>query len=249
MPGDNCTSIKRVRLLPVSKPAPHPLPAAQRAQIAAASTDTVAYPSAIDTILPTGESMALYNSKVNAVARKGRPDFEKKRAIFQILDTAEVKDLKGYFFRKKEWLNPNVIQGKSKLRLWEACNEVHFNLVENAGDSIYDAASRPNPRTRDEILIDCANPRTLGMGTQHKQEKKSMGVKITFGNFREDSRVHHIKDKKVKKQFIELADEYDRLSIILSGIKMQLAGITGAYPFELTNVDDEPFEFFGIESR
>jgi len=115
-------------------------------------------------------------------------------------------------------------KGKSKFRLWEACQEVQIHLAGDAWNSIYDAANRRSHRSTDEILIDCINPRQLGMS----------------------SRVDYIKDKKIKKLFIELADEYDQLSKRLTTIKFRLAGITGAYPFEPTNVDKTSELFTGI---
>ena len=123
-------------------------------------------------------------------------------------------------------------KGKSKLRLWEACQEVQSELFFNASDSMYHAADRSSHRSRDEIRIDCSNPRKLGMSTQHEQDKKIRRKGKAYGIIMENSRVDYIKNKRVKKLFIELADEYDRLSWRLLTIKYRLAGITRAYPFE-----------------
>jgi len=137
-------------------------------------------------------------------------------------------------------------KGKNKLRLWYDCQEVQFHLAGDAWDSIYDAANRRSHRSRDEIRIDCINPRILGMSTQHEQEKKFRGKGKSHGIILENSRVDYIKEKRIKKLFIELADEYDQLSKRLRTIKFRLAGITGAYPFEPTNVDKTSDLFVGI---
>jgi len=133
-------------------------------------------------------------------------------------------------------------KGKSKARLWNACQEVQSYLWFNAGDSIHHAAERNDYRTRDEIQIDCINPHMLGMGTQHKVDKKFLGIPVAIpvgmGAYQKDFRVHQIKDEKTKKLFIELADEYDKLSQRLSTIKIRLSWITGGCPFEPKNADD-----------
>jgi len=132
-------------------------------------------------------------------------------------------------------------KGKSKARLWNACQEVQSYLWFNAGDSIHHASERYDYRTRDEIQIDCINHHPLGMGTQHKEQKKLFGiplaVPIGMGAYQKDFRVHQIKDEKTKKLFIELADEYDKLSQRLSTIKIRLSWITGGGPFEPKNAD------------
>jgi len=132
-------------------------------------------------------------------------------------------------------------KGKSKARLWNACQEVQSYLWFNAGESIDHAADRNDYRTRDEIQIDCINPHMLGMGTQHKEQKKLFGiplaVPIGMGAYQKDFRVHQIKDEKTKKLFIELADEYDKLSHRLSTIKIRLSWISGGSPFEPPNAD------------
>jgi len=133
-------------------------------------------------------------------------------------------------------------KGKSKARLWNACQEVQIYLSFTASDSIYHAAERYDYRTRDEIQIDCINHHPLGMGTQHKEQKKLFGiplaVPIGMGAYQKDFRVHQIKDEKTKKLFIELADEYDKLSQRLSTIKIRLSWITGGGPFEPKNADN-----------
>ena len=115
-------------------------------------------------------------------------------------------------------------------------------MSENGSDSGYEIADRRSRRTRDEIQIDCVNPRMLGMGTQHKEQPKMFGIPVAVpigqGAYQRDFRVHQIKDEKIKKLFIELADEYDKLSQRLSTIKYRLAGITGAYPYEPKNADN-----------
>jgi DNA-binding HxlR family transcriptional regulator len=129
-------------------------------------------------------------------------------------------------------------KGKSKVRLWEACQQVQFYLFDNASDSIYHAADRNNHRTIDEIKIDCINPRKLDMGTQQERLKKVRAQVISTGNITvEKYRVDYIKDEKIKKLFIELAEEYDQLSWRLLTIKYRLAGITGSYPFEPPNTE------------
>jgi len=146
---------------------------------------------------------------------------------------------------KEKVLLDKEFKGKNRLRLLQGCQEVHFYLSGNGSDSIYHAADRRNPRTRDEIQIDCVNPHMLGMGTQHKEEKKLFGiplvVPIGMGAYQRDFRVHQIKDEKTKNLFIELADEYDKLSQRLLTIKYRLAGITGAYSFEPKTTDDDFF--------
>jgi len=133
-------------------------------------------------------------------------------------------------------------KGKSKARLWNSCQEVQIYLSFTASDSIYHAAERNDYRTRDEIQIDCINPHMLGMGTQHKVVKKFLGVPLAIpvgmGSYQKDFRVHQIKDEKTKKLFIELADEYDKLSQRLSTIKIKLSWMTGGYPFEPKNADN-----------
>ena len=85
------------------------------------------------------------------------------------------------------------------------------------------------------------NPNMLGMGTQHKEQKKLFGiplaVPIGMGAYQKDFRVHQIKDEKTKKLFIELANEYDKLSHRLSTIKIRLSWISGGSPFEPPNAD------------
>jgi len=44
----------------------------------------------------------------------GKQPWEKKRAIFQILDSKEITDQRGYFLRKVDWLNPNQIHEQLK---------------------------------------------------------------------------------------------------------------------------------------
>ena len=44
----------------------------------------------------------------------GKYPVEKNRAILHILNSAEIKDIKGNFLRTKEWLNPNQIQSELK---------------------------------------------------------------------------------------------------------------------------------------
>ncbi len=133
-------------------------------------------------------------------------------------------------------------KGKSKARLWNACQEVQSYLWFNAGDSIHHASERYDYRTRDEIQIDCINHHPLGMGTQHIEQKKLFGiplaVPIGMGAYQKDFRVHQIKDEKTKKLFIELADEYDKLSGRLSTIKIRLSWITGGGPYEPKNADN-----------
>jgi len=142
-----------------------------------------------------------------------------------------VKRLEELLYEEKKRLDKQF-KGKSKAILWEACQIIQTELSFNASNSIYYAANRNNHRTRDEIIIDCANPHELKMGTQEERLKK-MRAQGMIGNFSvEKNRVDYITDKKLKKLFIELADEYDRLSSRLSTIKYRLAGITGAYPFE-----------------
>ncbi len=137
-------------------------------------------------------------------------------------------------------------KGKSKFRLWEDCQQIQYHLAGDAWDSIYYAANRRSYRSTDEIRIDCINPRIIGMSTQHEQDKKRREKDKSSGFMPEFSRVNYIKDKKIKKLFIELADEYDKLSKRLLTIKLRLAGITGAYPFEPTNVDKSSEPFLGI---
>jgi len=131
---------------------------------------------------------------------------------------------------------------KDKARLWNDCQDVQIEITSSANNSIYYAANRNNYRTRDEIIIDCFNPRKLDMVSQEERMNrlKKQGL---IGNFFVDKyRADYIKDKKIKKLFIELANEYDELSKRLSTIKYRLAGITGAYPYEPKNAD-EVFEF------
>jgi len=152
-----------------------------------------------------------------------------------------VKRLEEVLLDEKKRLDKEFSR-KDKLNLWEACQEVQIYLSGNGSDSIYDVADRRSLRTRDEIQIDCVNPHMLGMGTQHKEQKKLFGIPVAvpigMGAYQKDFRVHQIKDEKTKKLFIELADEYDKLSQRLSTIKYRLAGITGAYPNEPKNADD-----------
>jgi len=133
-------------------------------------------------------------------------------------------------------------KGKSKARLWNACQEVQSYMWFNNGDSIHHASERNDYRTRDEIQIDCINHHPLGMGTQHKEQKKLFGIPVAtpigMGAYQKDFRVHQIKDEKTKKLFVELADEYDKLSQRLSTIKIRLSWITGGYPFEPKNADN-----------
>src|SRR3990172_7592640 len=123
-------------------------------------------------------------------------------------------------------------KGKNRFGLWQACQEVQTELYFNASDSMYHAAIRSNHRSRDEIRIDCSNPRKLGMSTQHEEDKKIRRKGKAYRIIMENSRVDYIKDKRVKKLFIELADEYDRLSWRLLTIKYRLTGITGVHSFE-----------------
>ena len=124
-------------------------------------------------------------------------------------------------------------KGKSRARLWNACQQVQMELSFSASDSMHRASERGNYRTRDEIQIDCINPRKLEMSTQQERLKKLRTRVFSTGNLTVDKyRVDYIKDKKIKKLFLELADEYDRLAARLSTIKIRLSWITGGYPFE-----------------
>jgi len=44
----------------------------------------------------------------------GKYPVEKNKAILHILNSAEIKDIKGNFLRIREWLNPNQIQTELK---------------------------------------------------------------------------------------------------------------------------------------
>jgi len=133
---------------------------------------------------------------------------------------------------EKKRLNKQF-KGKSRSRLWEACQKVQMELSFSASDSMLDAADRNDHRTSDEIQIDCIIPRKLEMGTQEERLKKIRTRVFSTGNITvEKYRVDYIKDKKIKKLFLELADEYYRLSARLSTIKYRLRMITGGYPFE-----------------
>jgi len=122
------------------------------------------------------------------------------------------------------------------IRLGEACESVYNELYGNAINSMITAACRNHHRSHDEILLDCTNISTLEMSTQNEYVQKNRN-KLKSSTFLELFRVDYIKDKKTKKQFIELADEYDKLAGKLDIIKDRLIRITGAYPFESTNVD------------
>lgn len=129
-------------------------------------------------------------------------------------------------------------KGKNRVRLLTACEEVQMHLSENASDSIHHAAERNNHRTTDEIRIDCNNPRKLDMGMQQARLVGIIDLAIStttldVGKYRVD----YIKDEKIKKLFIELAEEYDQLSWRLLTIKYRLAGITGSHAFEPPNAD------------
>ena len=127
--------------------------------------------------------------------------------------------------------------GKDKARLWNACQDVKIELASSANNSVYYAANRNNYRTRDEIIIDFINPRKLNMVPQEERMNRLRKQGLRGGFSVERYRVDYIKDKKIKKLFIELANEYDELSQRVSTIKYRLAGITGAYPYEPKNAD------------
>jgi len=123
-------------------------------------------------------------------------------------------------------------KGKSRAKLWNDCQTVHTELSFNASDSLYHAEMRNDYRTEDEIIIDCIHLRPLEMGTQEDRLKK-LRAQGVFGNFTVGKyRADYIKDKKTKKLFLELADEYDRLSSRLSTIKYRLSGIVHGPPWE-----------------
>jgi len=148
-----------------------------------------------------------------------------------------VKRLEEILLEEKKRLDKEFNR-KDKLRLWVACQEVQFYLSGNGSDSIYHAADRNNLRTKDEILIDCVNPSPLNFGTQEERLKKVKAQVISTATLTVDKyRVDFIKDEKIKKLFIELADEYDQLSQRLRTIKYRLAGITGSCPFEPPNAE------------
>jgi len=127
-------------------------------------------------------------------------------------------------------------KGKNLHRLGEACESVYNALYGNAMESMSAAASRNNHRSNDEILLDFTNIRPLGMSTQHEYIQKNRN-KLKSSSILEISRVDYIKDKKTKKKFIELADEYDELARKLDIIKIKLTSITGAYSIKPPNVD------------
>ncbi len=129
-------------------------------------------------------------------------------------------------------------KGKRRAILQDACQQVQIELSFSASNSMYDAADRSTHRTRDEIQIDCINTRRLEMFTEEERLKKlrtrvfSTG-KLIVGKYRVD----YIKDKKIKKLFLELAEEYDQLAARLSTIKYRLKMISGGYPFEPKGTD------------
>lgn len=143
-----------------------------------------------------------------------------------------VKRLDELLDKEKKILDKEF-KGKSKSRLWEACQEVQINLSDSAAASVIFAAGRNSYRTKDEIRIDCINPEELEIGIQQERLKKiSAKVTSTDNVTLEKYRVDYIKDKKIKKQFIELVDEYDLLVAKISFIKYRLAEITGAHHFD-----------------
>ena len=69
------------------------------------------------------------------------------------------------------------------------------------------------------------------MSTQHHIDDNVKKHKAKWGL--DNSRVDLIEDKRIKELFIELADEYDRLSEKLRNIQYRLAGITGNFHLNL----------------
>jgi len=117
---------------------------------------------------------------------------------------------------------------KNKVRLNDACQEVQFVLSDNSWSALLDAETRTMHRTRDEVRIDCINiPHQAMNSPSHIDENDKKHIKPKWGL--ENSRVDLIEDKRIKKLFIELTDEYDRLSEKLRNIQYRLAGITGAF--------------------
>jgi len=142
-----------------------------------------------------------------------------------------VKRIEELLEKEKKTLDKEF-KGKSRVILQDACQKVQIELSFSATNSLLDAADRSTHRTTDEIQIDCINTRKLEIGTHEERLKKLRKRVFSTGNISvEKYRADYLKDKKIKKLFLELAEEYDQLAARLSTIKYRLKMISGGYPF------------------
>ncbi len=118
--------------------------------------------------------------------------------------------------------------GKNLERIYEACEEVAFNLSTNALSSMNIAGMRNLHRTSDEIFLDSVvTPEIHPVEPSCNIEKD-----LEHDEILEDSRIDMIKDKKKQEEFVELVKEHNELSSKLTNIRVHLANISGMYHFK-----------------
>ena len=115
-------------------------------------------------------------------------------------------------------------------RIYEACDNIEFDMWTNASSAMDNAAYRKGHRTEDEISIDGADHGFMYEGDFWGDEPEEYEKDPMF--VVDGSRVDLIKDPETKEKFKKLTKEYNNTTQKLSDLRIQMMVISGMLPFE-----------------